>query len=83
MAPLLGPVVYGLGGTEPTVCDAEVALGYLKLDYFLGGHLSLDKAPWPLSGGADRQALGMSVTDAAGGIFRAIHAHMNDLIRHG
>ncbi|MCU0594959.1 MAG: hydantoinase/oxoprolinase family protein, partial [Desulfobacterota bacterium] len=36
-----GPVCYGLGGTEPTVTDADLVLGYLNPDYFLGGKMRL------------------------------------------
>jgi len=38
-----GPVSYGQGGTEPTVSDADLALGYLNPSYFLGGRMSLDR----------------------------------------
>ena len=41
-APTRGPACYGRGGTEPTVTDAAVVLGYLDPDYFLGGRLPLD-----------------------------------------
>ena len=37
-----GPVCYSRGGTEPTVTDAAVALGYIDPDYFLGGKMALD-----------------------------------------
>jgi N-methylhydantoinase A len=37
-----GPVCYGQGGTEPTVTDAAVALGWIDPRYFLGGRLQLD-----------------------------------------
>ena len=37
-----GPACYGLGGTEPTVTDANLVLGYLNPDYFLGGRMTLD-----------------------------------------
>jgi len=37
-----GPVAYGLGGTEPTVTDADLVLGYLDPGFFLGGKMSLD-----------------------------------------
>src|SRR4029079_15992069 len=37
-----GPVCYGRGGTEPTVTDANVVLGYLNPDYFAGGAMRLD-----------------------------------------
>jgi N-methylhydantoinase A len=39
-----GPVCYGLGGTEPTVTDADLVLGRLNPDYFLGGEMQLDLA---------------------------------------
>jgi N-methylhydantoinase A/acetophenone carboxylase len=63
---LPGPVCFNLGGTEPTVTDADVVLGVLDPDYFLGGGMKLDAA------GA-RQAmkekvaepLGISVEEAA------------------
>ena len=38
-----GPVCYSLGGKEPTVTDADLALGYLDPNYFLGGAMKLDK----------------------------------------
>ncbi|MGK7866439.1 hydantoinase/oxoprolinase family protein [Falsiroseomonas sp. E2-1-a20] len=37
-----GPVAYGRGGTEPTVTDANLALGRLDADFFLGGTMTLD-----------------------------------------
>ena len=37
-----GPVSYGLDGTDPTVTDANLLLGYLNSEYFLGGEMSLD-----------------------------------------
>ncbi len=77
-----GPVAYGQGGTEPTVCDADVALGYLNPNYFLGGRLSLNKDN-AIAAIEERIArpLGMSGVEAASGIFRIINAHMSDLIR--
>ncbi|MFH1156407.1 MAG: hydantoinase/oxoprolinase family protein [Pseudomonadota bacterium] len=38
-----GPACYGLGGTNPTVTDADLVLGYLDPDFFLGGTMRLDK----------------------------------------
>ncbi|MCX8118591.1 MAG: hydantoinase/oxoprolinase family protein [Desulfobacterota bacterium] len=38
-----GPICYGLGGTEPCVTDADLLLGYLDENYFLGGKMRLDK----------------------------------------
>ncbi|MCU0494737.1 MAG: hydantoinase/oxoprolinase family protein, partial [Chloroflexaceae bacterium] len=37
-----GPACYGRGGTQPTVTDANLLLGYLRPDYFLGGRMPLD-----------------------------------------
>jgi len=39
-----GPACYGLGGENPTVTDADLVLGYLDPDYFLGGSMPLDKS---------------------------------------
>jgi len=39
-----GPICYGRGGVEPTVTDADLLLGYLDADYFLGGTMKLDAA---------------------------------------
>ncbi|HVQ76617.1 MAG TPA: hydantoinase/oxoprolinase family protein [Candidatus Binatia bacterium] len=39
-----GPASYGRGGTEPTVTDADLVLGYLDPDFFLGGQMPLDVA---------------------------------------
>jgi N-methylhydantoinase A/oxoprolinase/acetone carboxylase beta subunit len=39
-----GPICYGRGGTQPTVTDADLLLGYLDADYFLGGKMQLDLA---------------------------------------
>ena len=44
-----GPVAYGRGGEKPTVTDADLVLGYLSADNFLGGDMKLDRA------GAERQ----------------------------
>src|ERR1043166_5580078 len=77
-----GPVCYGLGGSEPTVSDANLILGYLNENYFLGGKMQLDKAA-ALDAIRDKIAkpLGMSELEAASGIHRIATAHMSDLIR--
>ena len=78
-----GPVCYRQGGTEPTVTDANLILGFLNPDYFLGGKIVLD------TDGARRaieknvaKPLQMSVTDAANAIYRIVNAQMSDLIRN-
>ena len=77
-----GPVCYGLGGAEPTVSDADLILGYLNPDYFLGGRMRLDREA-ALRAVRERIAepLGMSEPEAALGIYRISNAHMSDLIR--
>lgn len=83
-----GPACYGLGGTQPTVCDADLVLGYLDPDYFLGGKMKLypEKAYGALKKVADQ--LGMDVVELAAGVYDIINSHMLDLIngitvRHG
>ncbi|MBI2880827.1 MAG: hydantoinase/oxoprolinase family protein [Candidatus Tectomicrobia bacterium] len=77
-----GPACYGRGGTEPTVTDADLVLGILDPDYFLGGRMKLDRrrAEEAIE---ERVAgpLGMTVVEAAAGIFDIINGHMSDLIR--
>ncbi|MBI3077817.1 MAG: hydantoinase/oxoprolinase family protein [Deltaproteobacteria bacterium] len=77
-----GPVCYDAGGTEPTVTDTDLLLGYLDPDYFLGGRMRLNRARaeraiWERIG----QPLGMDVIEAAAGIYEIINGHMSDLIR--
>jgi N-methylhydantoinase A len=77
-----GPVCYRVGGAEPTVSDADLALGYLNEDYFLGGKIRLDRAAAERAIAEKIAApLGMSMIEAAGGIYRIANAHMSDLIR--
>ncbi len=61
-----GPVCYRRGGTEPTVTDAAVSLGYIDPEYFLGGRLELDAdaARWAIET-AVANPLGMSVEEAS------------------
>jgi N-methylhydantoinase A len=72
-----GPACYGRGGTEPTVTDAQVVLGRLDPERFLGGDLSIDKS---LAEKAIKEhiadPLGMSVTEAALGILKIINNNM-------
>jgi len=72
-----GPVCYGLGGTEPTVTDADLVLGYLDPNYFLGGAMKLDK-PAAERAIEERVArpLGTSLIEAAFGIHDLINETM-------
>lgn len=77
-----GPACYNRGGTEPTVTDAQVVLGRMDADKFLGGDLPLDPE---LSHNAIKEKiadpLGISVTDAALGIIRIVNNNMSLTIR--
>jgi len=72
-----GPMCYGRGGEEPTVTDADLLLGYLDPDYFLGGAMQLD-AGAARRGIEERVAgpLGLSVTQAAWGIHQLVNETM-------
>jgi len=76
-----GPACYGLGGTEPTVTDADLVLGYLNPDYFLGGSMKLDKKKAEAAIKKIADELGLSVLQSAAGIKKVIDAKMADLIR--
>src|SRR5215471_9663211 len=66
-----GPACYGLGGTEPTVTDANLVLGRLGADRFLGGEMRLDtKAAERAIRDKVAAPLGMDLTAAADGILR-------------
>lgn len=72
-----GPACYGQGGTEPTVTDANLVLGRLGADRFLGGEMPLDAtAAHEAIRTRVAQPLGMSVEDAALGILRIAIAEM-------
>jgi len=72
-----GPICYGRGGTEPTVTDADLLLGYLDAGYFLGGAMKLD-AQAARRGIEERVAnpLGVSFIDAVWGIHDLINETM-------
>jgi N-methylhydantoinase A len=76
-----GPAAYGLGGTEPTVTDANVVAGRINPDYFLGGRLALDpnRARAALRPLAD--ALDVSEEAAALGVIRLANANMIHLLK--
>ncbi|WP_198370609.1 hydantoinase/oxoprolinase family protein [Roseomonas rosulenta] len=72
-----GPACYGLGGSRPTVTDADLVLGYLDAGSFLGGDMRLDVAA------AERalrehlaDPLGLSVVDAAWALHETVNGNM-------
>jgi N-methylhydantoinase A/oxoprolinase/acetone carboxylase beta subunit len=72
-----GPICYGGGGTEPCVTDADLLLGYLDENYFLGGEMKLDKEA-ARKGVEDRiaQTLGVTFVQATWGIHDLINETM-------
>ena len=76
-----GPACYPGGGSEPTVTDASVVLGYLNPRNFAGGQLTLDVDAAHRVVGRLADRLGMSVRQAALGIHRVVNANMADQIR--
>ncbi len=72
-----GPICYGRGGTEPTVTDADLLLGYLDAEYFLGGAMRLD-AGAARRGIEERIAapLGVSYLEAVWGIHDLVNETM-------
>lgn len=78
-----GPACYAHGGREPTVTDADVVLGILNPEYFLGGRIRLrkDLAEAAIRGAIAGPLYGGDVLAAADGIRRVTDAQMADLIR--
>ena len=76
-----GPAAYGRGGSEPTVTDANVVLGYLPANARLGGDMALDadRARTAVQSIAD--ALGRSCADAAAGIIDIVNENMFGALR--
>ncbi|OGA39804.1 MAG: hypothetical protein A3G24_13295 [Betaproteobacteria bacterium RIFCSPLOWO2_12_FULL_62_13] len=72
-----GPACYGLGGDQPTVTDADLILGYLDPNYFLGGRMQLDVGR---AESAVRKhiadPLGIGVQEAARGILEVVSENM-------
>ncbi len=77
-----GPVCYGNGGTRATVTDADVVLGIISPDNFLGGRMSANRdAAVAAIREQIAEPLGLSVEKAAAGIRRVVDAHMADTLR--
>ncbi|HEX9837285.1 MAG TPA: hydantoinase/oxoprolinase family protein, partial [Alphaproteobacteria bacterium] len=77
-----GPACYALGGTEPTVTDANLLLGRLGADRFLGGEMKLDvKAAEKAMKARIADPLGMDVTAAADGILRIASTAMSYAVK--
>lgn len=76
-----GPACYGRGGERPTVTDADLVLGYLNADYFLGGEMRL--SPGIASAAIERDVarpLGLSTVEAARSVYEVVNANMANAV---
>jgi N-methylhydantoinase A len=76
-----GPACYDRGGTSATVTDANVVLGFLDPENFLGGRRRLDAERARRAVGAVASAIGASAIEAAEGIHRVVNTNMAEGIR--
>jgi N-methylhydantoinase A len=76
-----GPACYGRGGVQPTVTDANLVLGFLDPDNFLGGRSHLDRGAAEAAVDVVAEKLGIGRMAAAEGIHRVINTRMAEGIR--
>ena len=76
-----GPACYGRGGVDATVTDANLVLGFLDPDNFLGGRSKLDRGAAEAAVDRVASALGVDRMAAAEGIYRVINTRMAEGIR--
>lgn len=76
-----GPAAYGKGGTEPTVTDANVVLGYMPEMQKLGGEMSLNRELSTKAVQKVATALKLSLHDAALGIYNIVNENMVGALR--
>ena len=76
-----GPAAYGMGGTEPTVTDANVVLGYLPAGAKLGGDMDMDADRAEAAVETIGKAMGLSTHDSAEGIVKIVNENMFGALR--
>ncbi|MGH6997185.1 MAG: hydantoinase/oxoprolinase family protein, partial [Phenylobacterium sp.] len=76
-----GPACYGMGGTKPTVTDANLVLGYYDPGFFLGGRMALDLEAARKAVASVAKPLGLSVEEAAWGIHKVVVESMGAAAR--
>ena len=76
-----GPAAYMKGGEEPTVCDANVVLGYLPSDVQLGGAMAIDKSAADTAVQKVADAMEIGLMEAAEGIIRIVNESMFGALR--
>lgn len=75
-----GPAAYGRSGTLPTLTDADIVLGYVNAEYFLGGKMTLDVDAARRAIETVANPLGMEIEQAAAGIAAIANAKMAALL---
>ena len=76
-----GPACYMKGGEEPTVCDANVVLGYLPSDVQLGGAMDINRDAAVAAVQKTADAMGIDLMDAAEGIIKVVNESMFGALR--
>jgi N-methylhydantoinase A len=76
-----GPAAYMQGGDKPTVCDANVVLGYLPSDVQLGGKMAIDKSAAEKAVQTIADAINVPLLEAAEGIIRVVNESMFGALR--
>jgi N-methylhydantoinase A len=76
-----GPAAYGKGGSEPTVTDANIVLGYLPANALLGGDMAIDAGLANQAVNKVADGLGLSVQRAAAGIIDIVNENMFGALR--
>ncbi len=76
-----GPACYGQGGTNATVTDADLLLGYLNADFFAGGSMQIDLDAARTAAQTLADTLGLSATDVAWGIHDVVNENMASAAR--
>ena len=78
---LPGPVAYGKGGTKPTTTDANLMLGRINPDYFIGGEIQADMPAVQAAFTTLGARLGLSAEDAARGVVRIANNNMTNALK--
>ncbi|MFC3051889.1 hydantoinase/oxoprolinase family protein [Kordiimonas pumila] len=78
---LPGPVAYGKGGTEPTTTDANIMLGRINPNYFIGGEIKADVAAVKSAFEVLGEKLGIPAIDAARGVIRIANNNMCNALK--
>jgi N-methylhydantoinase A len=71
-----GPACYAQGGKDPTVTDADLVLGFLDPEYFLGGEMKLDKGASLDATGPISSSLNVDPVELSSGIFEVVNENM-------